>query len=69
MRSGMKLSLSLFWALADYFADWHGTCLLYSGGSLDSAEHSFLALFPFESAVIANQTLAHQKGVRNRTST
>lgn len=44
-------------AVAHYFADWSGTCLLYSGGNLDSAQHSFLGLFPFETATVYDQQL------------
>ena len=54
--------LSSFLALAEACADYHGTALLYSGGSLDSAERSFLALFPFESATLNGHVLIHQKG-------
>lgn len=34
--------------IAHFFADWQGTCLLYSGGNQDSARYSYLGLFPFE---------------------
>lgn len=37
---------------ARYFSDKKGTCLLYSGGSFDSAQTSFLALFPYDSITI-----------------
>lgn len=61
------ISLSSFLALAEVYADRHGTTLLYSGGSLDSAERSFLALFPFESAVIYGHSLRYQKGCRQQS--
>lgn len=51
-----------FLAIAKYFADYPGTCLLYSGGSLDSAQRSWLALFPFESITIYGQQLFYQNG-------
>ena len=54
-------SPSVMLDIAEYFADWHGTCLLYSGGSLDSAQYSLLALFPFESISIAGGNLRYQK--------
>ncbi|CUI16156.1 putative para-aminobenzoate synthase component I [Candidatus Protochlamydia naegleriophila] len=47
---------------ANYFADWHGTCLLFSGGVLDSAQRSFLALFPFESVTARGKDLVIRKG-------
>jgi para-aminobenzoate synthetase component 1 len=34
--------------IAGFFSDREGTALLYSGGTLDSAENSYLALFPFK---------------------
>lgn len=49
-------------AAADYFADWPGTCLLFSGGELDSAQRSFLALFPFESVTARGKELILRKG-------
>lgn len=47
--------------LADYFAEFHGSCLLYSGGNLDSAQRSFLGLFPYETVTINNHTLTLHK--------
>jgi para-aminobenzoate synthetase component I len=37
---------------ARYFASKEGTCFLYSGGCLDSAQTSYLGLFPFETLSI-----------------
>ena len=48
--------------VAEAFSDWNGTSLLYSGGSLDSAETSFLALFPFETVTLYGHRLVYQKG-------
>lgn len=53
---------SVFLAIAKYFADYQGTCLLYSGGYLDSAQRSLLGLFPFESITAYGQRLHCQKG-------
>ncbi|WP_068468705.1 aminodeoxychorismate synthase component I [Candidatus Protochlamydia phocaeensis] len=49
-------------AAANYFADYPGTCLLYSGGSLDSAKQSFLALFPYESVSVKEREIRWQSG-------
>lgn len=51
-----------FLAIAKYFADYEGTCLLYSGGCLDSAKRSWLGLFPYESITAYGQQLRCQKG-------
>jgi len=56
------ISSSLFLTIAEYFADWMGTCLLYSGGNLDSAQSSFLGLFPFETITVYHQQLSYKKG-------
>ncbi len=42
---------------ARFFAEWPGTCVLYSGGTFDSAQTSYLGLFPYESI-----TVRHSKG-------
>lgn len=56
-------------AAANYFADWPGTCLLFSGGVLDSAQHSFLALFPFESITAHGKELILQKeGIKKQVT-
>ena len=62
------LSASSLLAIAEYFADWHGTVLLYSGGTLDSARSSFLALFPVETLTVFGQTLIHQAGEKKNKS-
>lgn len=41
--------------LGKVFAEEAGTCLLYSGGDLDSATKSFLFLFPFDQFEIRNE--------------
>lgn len=56
------LTLSSLLNMAELCADWHGTVLLYSGGHLDSAKNSFLALCPYESATVVGHKLDHQKG-------
>lgn len=61
-----SISHSLFLDFADFFADWPGTCLLYSGGQLDSAQYSFLGLFPFEAITVYAQQLYYRKGDRHQ---
>jgi para-aminobenzoate synthetase component 1 len=56
------ISPSLLLSITHFFADWQGTCLLYSGGNIDSAQCSFLGLFPFESVTIYGHQLSYQKG-------
>lgn len=46
-------------AVANFFADWPGTCLLLSGGVVDSAQVSFLALFPYDTITINNFSLVN----------
>lgn len=41
--------------LAQFFSNTDGTCFLYSGGSYDSSERSFLFLFPYEKIEILNR--------------
>jgi para-aminobenzoate synthetase component 1 len=47
--------------IANFFADWEGTCLLFSGGQLDSSKQSFLSLFPIETIFIKDNQLIHKK--------
>lgn len=49
-------------SIADQFKDSKGTCLLYSGGESDSAQTSYLALFPFETLTIHQTTVCHCQG-------
>ena len=49
-------------AIADFFSEWNGTALLYSGGDFDSAKYSFLSLFPFESVSVRGSRLEHRLG-------
>lgn len=58
-----SISPSTFLAIADFFSDWEGTSLLYSGGHLDSAQRSLLGLFPFETITVYGQQLHCQRGV------
>lgn len=44
----VKIDSPLLLKLASFFSDEKGTCLLYSGGSFDTATKSFLCLFPFD---------------------
>ncbi len=46
---------------ARFFSSYEGTCLLLSGGHLDSAERSFLALFPEKEWNILGKESMHQK--------
>lgn len=48
-----------FLALAAYFSEEEGTCLLHSGGHYESARKSFLCLFPYEKVSIEYPTLSH----------
>ncbi len=63
------ISLSQLLQIAQFFADWEGTCLLYSGGQLDSAQRSLLGLFPFETITAFGQELYYQKGNQSQTFT
>ncbi len=42
-------------SLASRYADLPGTCLFYSGGTFDSAQKSFLCLFPKKKVVASNE--------------
>ena len=57
-----SISPRVLLAITQFFADWHGTCLLYSGGNLDSAQTSLLSLFPFETVTVYGQQLCYRKG-------
>ena len=52
---------SLLLKITRFFADMEGTCLLFSGGSLDTATHSFLGLFPTATISIYEKTLKVHK--------
>ena len=56
----------LLLGLGRLFADIDGTCILYSGGSFDSAQRSFLGLFPFVHISIKDNKL--YKGKLNSQS-
>ncbi len=47
-----QLSRDGLLALANAYSDQPGTCLLYSGGDLDSAQCSYLCLFPKKTIVV-----------------
>ncbi len=64
-----EMSPSLLLSIAHFFADWRGTCLLYSGGDMDSAQCSFLGLFPFETVTVYGQRLSYQKGKQRHNVT
>lgn len=55
------ISNSHLLAIAEFFADWHGTCLLYSGGDLDSSQRSILCLFPYETVTVYGQKICCHK--------
>lgn len=42
--------------IAQFFSDQEGTCFLYSGGSYDSAERSFIFLFPYEILEVSRES-------------
>ncbi|WP_075883395.1 anthranilate synthase component I family protein [Candidatus Protochlamydia sp. W-9] len=50
----------LLLAVADFFAEFEGTCLLFSGGEFDSSEHSFLSLFPIEIVIVKDRQVIHK---------
>jgi para-aminobenzoate synthetase component 1 len=62
-----SLTSALLLAVADFFADWTGTCLLYSGGDLDSARYSFLGLFPFETLTVYDHQFSLRQGKHIQT--
>lgn len=62
IASQLKFEPHQLLALAQSFADRQGTCLLYSGGNLDSATTSYLALFPYETISIQANKLVYRKG-------
>ena len=53
---------SVIFSIAQFFADYKGTCLLYSGGNLDSAQDTFLGLFPYETVEVNALKLTHCYG-------
>lgn len=53
----IKFDNSLFLNICKNFNHYTGTCVLYSGGSYDSARRSFLCLFPYEILWIQNDQL------------
>lgn len=53
---------SVFLAIANFFKDYPGTCLLYSGSELDSAQRCLLGLFPFETITVYGQKIHCQIG-------
>jgi para-aminobenzoate synthetase component 1 len=64
-----SISPSILLSIAHYFADWQGTCLLYSGGHFDSAQRSLLGLFPFETVTVYQQQIFHQKRNQSKALT
>lgn len=52
--------LSILLTIANFFEDCPGTCLLYSGGDLDSAQRNLLGLFPFETIAVYGQKIECQ---------
>ncbi|MEC7838543.1 MAG: anthranilate synthase component I family protein [Chlamydiota bacterium] len=62
-----KFSLEEFLTVARLFSKDSGTTLLLSGSTHDSAEKSFLCIFPFESVSIKSGNVYLKKGVEERT--
>lgn len=56
-----SITLAQILQMANHFADYPGTCLLYSGGERDSAQRSYLGLFPFETLTLYEKQAAHVK--------
>jgi len=52
--------------IAEHFSEFNGSCLLYSGGQQETAQFSFLFLFPYESCSIDSSGLWHQKGQQRK---
>ena len=55
-------SPSTLFSFTQFFADYPGTCLLYSGGVLDSVEETILGLFPYETIEVRALKLAYRCG-------
>lgn len=55
---------ALLFAAAEYFSEVHGTCFLYSGGTNEVSQNSFLFLFPCEAYAIYPHGLWHCKGAK-----
>lgn len=58
----LSLAPSTLFAITRFFAIFPGTCFLHSGGKLDSAQRSFLGLFPFETIQAYAQKIDYHKG-------
>lgn len=54
-------------AIANYFSEYEGTALLFSGGASDTAKFSYLCLFPYESALVRGNSLIHCHGSSPKT--
>src|ERR1700678_161067 len=52
-----KFDDQLFLNFSRLFSHYPGTCILHSGGSYDSASHSFICLFPYETLWIQGHAL------------
>jgi para-aminobenzoate synthetase component 1 len=48
----IEITHEILLRIVSLFAEVPGTCLLYSGGNLDSAHYSFLYLFPYNTCVV-----------------
>ncbi|MDP1881221.1 MAG: anthranilate synthase component I family protein [Parachlamydiaceae bacterium] len=49
-------------AVANFFSEFEGTILLFSGGVSETVKFSYLGLFPHESVLIRGDTLVHNQG-------
>lgn len=61
----LPISIQDLFNLAQEFSSIDGTCLFHSGGPYDSAEQSFLCLFPDEHVWIQDNRLFHKWGDQN----
>lgn len=59
--SPLSLSQGDLLNLGSFFSEEMGTCLLFSGGTYETADQSYLCLFPFEKLWIQERNIYHLK--------
>lgn len=64
MIHSFSLDPAMLMSAADYFSEMNGTCLLYSGGIKETAQQSYLFLFPYETLAIRPHGVWHKKNGR-----
>ena len=60
-----SFSPEILLSIAAFFSEWQGTVLLYSGGTSEAAERSFLGLFPYEITALQGMQLTLKKGCKS----